>query len=125
MLEQDLIEFGNRMGFHGLRLNKSGFLRLEIDTIGDFYIEHLENRHEVLFYLLKHFEFPSADLYWQALEMCHEQRGLSSVINPIALDESSVGFLIRETEDACNAVKMGQIADLLMKFIKQLSEKFR
>lgn len=125
MLAQDLIEFGNRMGLHGFHLNKNGFLHLEIDTIGDFYIEYLENRHELIFYLLKHFEFPSTDLYWQALDMCYEQRGLPFSINPISSDASCVGFLIRESEDACNAVKMGQITDLLMKFMKQLSENFR
>lgn len=93
MIPQIIDNFGKKMGFDDLTFNENNTIHLELETIGDLYIE--DNPPFLLMYLIKKIENPSLKVYQKALTLCHyKQKNPYATFTGLYL-EDQLAFLIK------------------------------
>lgn len=104
-IEETVKEFGESVGVHNLNVNKYGVVHMEIENIGDLFIDECDkedpSNHAVYVYLLRINDFPTEKLYKNMMSLClNNVTRCEYEVNPVMRNDNVVGFIIRhEAED--------------------------
>jgi type III secretion system chaperone SycN len=93
MIKKTIDDFGKKIGFEGLSFNENDVIHLELESIGDLYIENTSPR--LLIYLIKKIENPSLKVYQEALTLCHYKQKNPYPTATGLYEEDKLAFLIR------------------------------
>jgi len=93
MIHQTINNFGKKMGFDDLAFNDDNVIHLELETIGDLYLE--ESPPYLLIYLIKKIENPSLKAYQEALTLCHYKQKNPYPTYTGLYENDNLVFLIR------------------------------
>lgn len=93
MINKTISEFGKKMEFNDLSFNEDHIIHLELDTIGDLFIE--DTPPYLLVYLIKKLENPSLKIYQKALTLCHYRQKNPYPTYTGLYEDDSLSFLIR------------------------------
>lgn len=93
MIHKTISDFGKKMGFDDLAFNDNNVIHLELETIGDLYLE--ESPPYLLMYLTKKIENPSLKAYQEALTLCHYKQKNPYPTYAGLYEEDNLVFLIR------------------------------
>lgn len=93
MIKSTIDSFGKKMGFDDLGFNENNVIHLELESVGDLYLE--DNAPFLLMYLIKKIENPSLKVYQKALTLCHyKQKNLYPIYTGL-YEENQLVFLVR------------------------------
>lgn len=93
MINKTIHNFGTKMGFEDLAFNENNVIHLELESIGDLYLE--DAAPYLLIYLIKKIENPSLKLYQRALTLCHYKQKNPYPTSTGLYEEDKLAFLIR------------------------------
>lgn len=93
MINKTITDFGKKMGFENLAFNEQHVIHLELETIGDLYLE--EASPHLLIYLIKKIENPSLKVYQKALTLCHYKQKNPYPTYTGLYEEDKLAFLIK------------------------------
>lgn len=93
MIQKTINDFGKKIGFDDLGFNENNVIHLELETIGDLYLE--DNPPFLLMYLIKKIDNLDLKVYQKALTLCHyKQKNPYSTFTGLYEDDKLV-FLIK------------------------------
>lgn len=93
MINKTIDNFGKKMGFETLTFNEHKVIHLELETIGDLYLE--DTVSHLLIYLIKKIENPSLKLYQKALTLCHYRQKNPYPTYTGLYEEDKLAFLFK------------------------------
>lgn len=93
MINSTIDSFGKKMGFDDLGFNENNIIHLELESVGDLYLE--DNAPFLLMYLIKKIENPSLKVYQKALTLCHYKQKNPYPIYTGLYEENQLVFLVR------------------------------
>lgn len=93
MINKTINDFGKKMELDELSFNENNLIHLELDTVGDLFIE--DAQPFLLMYLIKPLERPSLKTYQKALTLCHYKQKNPYPTHTGLLEDNKLAFLIR------------------------------
>lgn len=114
LLDTTMLEFGQSMGFSDLKFSENGIIQLQLEHLGDLYMERLDD-NGVLVYVAQTMEHPELKHYRQALELCHPREEHEMSVNPGLFNDNGFIYSIRLDQEDCTVPNLNQGLDLLKK----------
>ncbi|MDR0595635.1 MAG: hypothetical protein LBF94_03030 [Puniceicoccales bacterium] len=111
-----IAELGEMVGIKFLCTNEHGVVHLTIDRIGDLFVDERfagTEDHSVFVYLLRVYEFFSANLYERAMRLCDYRNNYSFIVNPVLRKDQALGFAIKFKAEEFNIQGLQQAIELL------------
>jgi type III secretion system chaperone SycN len=93
MLNKTIKEFGKSMELSELEFNENHLIHLELETVGDLFIEDVPPY--LLVYLTKSVENPSLNVYKKGLTLCHYKQRNPYPTYVGLYEENKLSFLVR------------------------------
>lgn len=116
-VNETIQEFGKTIGVNALTVNKHGVVHMEIDNIGDLFIDERdkddESKHSVYIYLLRIYDFSTEKLYKNAMFLCLDNIGLEYTVNPVLRNDNALGFLIKHRAEDFTMQSLSKSIDIL------------
>ena len=116
-VDETIKEFGKTIGVNALTVNKHGVVHMEIDDIGDLFIDERdkdnESKHSVYVYLLRIYEFATERLYKNAMFLCLDNILMEYNINPVLRNDSALGFIIKHRAEDFTMQSLSKSIDIL------------
>lgn len=116
-VNETIQEFGKTIGVNALNVNKHGVVHMEIDNIGDLFIDERdtddESKHSVYVYLLRIYDFSTERLYKNAMFLCLDSISLEYNINPVLRNDNALGFIIKHRAEDFTMQSLSKSIDML------------
>ncbi len=110
-IEQVIAHFGESLGITGLTLPEQGTLNLQIERIGNIYLER--GKEEILLYMTRELSQFSEKILQQALVLCHIDQGHPYHVQIALQDKNTLVFLVRLAEHEVILPVIEQVISLL------------
>lgn len=119
MINKTISEFGKKMKFDNLVFNDDHVIHLELETIGDLFIE--DTPPHLLMYLTKELENPSLKIYQKSLMLCHYKQKNPYPTYTGLYEENKLSFLIRIPNEEISQSNLEKAVLFLNKLHEQIA----
>lgn len=120
MVKDVIHELGNAMGFKNLELEDSGFVRLDIDKVGNLYIE--EDQTRLIVSLARQHSSPKRETFLKALALAHYREKGAFRVDPGLSEEDLFVFTVRILHEQITLGNIEKAIDFLRKLHDTLAE---
>jgi type III secretion system chaperone SycN len=119
MINQTINNFGKKMGFENLAFNENNIIHLELESIGDLYLEDVARY--LLIYLIKKIENPGLKVYQKALTLCHYKQKNPYPTYTGLYEDDKLAFLIRMPHEEISESNLEKSIFFLNKLHEQIT----
>lgn len=119
MINKTISEFGKKMQFNNLSFNEDHLIHLELESIGDLFIE--EAPSHLVIYLSKELENPGLNVYKKALTLCHYRQKNPYPTYTGLYEENKLSFLIRMPNEEISESNLEKAILFLNKLHEQIT----
>lgn len=110
-MDQALSDYGSTLGLPGLAFDDRDVVKLVFEYTGALYIERAAG--DMLIYLCREIDRPSAEIYAQALSLCHWRHNHPFAANPALRQDRTLVFSVRLKEEEVSVPALRQAIRLL------------
>lgn len=119
MINTTISSFGKKLGFDDLSFNEDKVIHLEIETLGDLFIE--DATPYLLVYLIKEIQDPSLKVYQKALTLCHYKQKNPYATHVALQDDNQIVFLVQMPHEEISESNLEKSILFLYKLHEQLA----
>lgn len=121
MINKTISEFGKKMEFDDLSFNEDHIIHLQLETIGDLFLE--DTPPYLLVYLTKQIDNLTSKEYQKALTLCHYKQKNPFPTYTGLYEDNSLSFLVRIPYEEISESNLEKAISFLNKLHEQITHK--